>query len=124
TLTDGNTITLRRGWRTLGSWKIRMVADAAPQVAFTEQPSVSERKDVRIAYDAKDDFGVTSVTLRVTPRETLFGISGDPLEFSLASTDEKELKRVDFKDLTAEPWAGLMVDLQLITTDAVGHKSE
>jgi uncharacterized protein (TIGR02302 family) len=123
-LEGGDKITLRRGWITLGSWHIRIVPDTAPQIAFTDQPSVTERKDVRLAYDAKDDNGVTAVTLRVTPRETLFGISGDPLEIPLASVDEKDVKRVDFKDLTAQPWAGLMVDMQLIAEDSVGHKAE
>jgi uncharacterized protein (TIGR02302 family) len=123
-LRGGDTIAIRRGWMTLGSWRVRIVPDAAPQIAFTDAPSATERKDTRIAYEAKDDYGVTSVAVRVTPRETLFGISADPIEFPLAVADDKEVKRVDFKDLTAEPWAGMMVDLQLIATDAAGHRAE
>ena len=124
TLTGGDSIAIKRGWMVLSSWKVRVLPDTAPQVSFTENPSASERKDVRIVYDAKDDYGITSVTLRVSPRQSLPGISGDAVEYQLASLDQKDLKRVDFKDLTAEPWAGLMVDMQLIATDAKGHKSE
>lgn len=123
-LTAGNTVAIRRGWMTLGSWKVQVVPDTGPQIAFSEAPSASERKDVRVAYDAKDDYGVTSITLRVTPREALFGISADPIELPLATLDEKEVKRVDFKDLTAQPWAGMLVDMQLVATDAAGHKTE
>ena len=80
---------------------------------------------MRLAYDAKDDYGVTSVTLRLTPRASMQGISSDATEFPLASTDTKTLHRVDFKDLTAELLrAGLLVDLQLIATDAVRHPTE
>lgn len=122
-LKDGNRIVIHRGWSTLGAWKVQIVPDTAPVIAFTDMPSASERRDVRIAYDAHDDYGVTSVTLRVTPRATLIGIEPKPFEVPLAALDDKEVKRVDFKDLTAEPWAGLMVDMQLIATDAVGHQS-
>lgn len=123
-LSSGNTVAIHRGWATLGSWKVQVVPDQAPQVSFTDLPAATEHKDVRVSYDAKDDYGVTSVTLRMTPRETLPGISADPVEFPLAKLDEKDVKRTDFKDLTAEVWAGKSVELQLIATDAVGHKSE
>ena len=124
TLKTGDTIAIHRGWMTLETWKVQIVADTAPQVSFTDLPSASEHKAVRVAYDAKDDYGVTSVTLRVTPRQALFGIDAKTLELPLANLDEKDVKRVDFKDLTDQPWAGTLVDLQLIATDAVGHKSE
>lgn len=124
TLTRGDELAISRGWSTLAKWKVEIVPDTAPQIAFSENPSASERKDVRVAYDAHDDYGVTSVTLRMTPREAMFGLNADPVDYPLASVDDKELKRVDYKDLTALPWAGRQVDLQLIATDAVGHKAE
>lgn len=123
-LTGGSSVAIHRGWMTLGSWKVQVVPDRAPEIAFTETPSASERKDVRVAYDANDDYGVTSVTLRMTPRETLYGISPQPKDYEVATLDEKDVKRIDFKDLTAEVWAGSTVDLQLIATDAAGHKAE
>ena len=124
TLSSGKDIAIERGWTTLGSWKVRVVPDTAPEIAFSEVPSASERKDVRVAYDAKDDYGVTSVMLRVTPRQTLPGFDKTTMELPLASPDEKDVKRVDYKDLTAEVWAGMPVDLQLVASDAAGHKSE
>lgn len=124
TLNSGDVVAIERGWSTLGSWKVQVVPDHAPQIAFTDVPVGSEHKDLRIAYDAKDDYGVTSVTARLTPHESFPGISSDPFEIPLAKLDDKDVKRVDFKDLTAQPWAGLPVDIQLMATDAVGHKSE
>ena len=123
---SGDDIAIRRGWRTLGSWHIRVVPDHAPQIAFTEPPSTSEQKSVKLSYNASDDYGVTSVTAKVTPRESLPGASDHPIEIELAQPGAKDVKRVSFEDLTAEPWAGLAVQIQLIARDAMGHiaKSE
>lgn len=119
----GETITIRRGWQTLGSWQVHVVADHAPQVTMTETPSSTERKTVRLAYEASDDYGVTSVTARVTPRESLAGASNEPMDIELATPHAKDVKRVSFEDLTAHPWSGLPVQIQLIATDAAGHQA-
>lgn len=123
-LKSGNVITIKRGWQTLGSWHIRIVPDMPPEVAFTEVPTVTERKSVRLAYDAKDDYGVTSVALHVQPRVSLPGADNTPVDLSLATTESKDIQRVSFEDLSSNPWAGLPVTLTLVATDAVGHKSE
>lgn len=123
-LSGGDSIAIKRGWMTLASWHIRIVPDTAPQIAFTDAPTATERKDVRIAYDAHDDYGVTNVKLRITLRESLVDVSNEPLEVSLASAEDKDIKRVAFQNLTAEAWAGLPVDLQLIATDAYGHEAQ
>jgi len=122
-LHSGDQISIHRGWQKLGSWHIRIVPDQAPQITMTETPSVTERKAVRLSYEATDDYGITSVTARITPRESLPGASNQPLEIPLAAPDVKQLKRANFEDLTAHPWAGLPVQVQLIATDAVGHQS-
>ncbi len=118
---SGDDIAIRRGWRTLGSWHIRVVPDQAPQIAFAEQPSASEQKSVKLSYSASDDYGVTSVTAKITPRESLPGASDHPIEIELAQPGAKDVKRSSFEDLTAEPWAGLAVQIQLIARDAKGH---
>jgi uncharacterized protein (TIGR02302 family) len=122
-LTGGEKIILSRGWATLGSWKINIVPDMAPEIAFSDPPTVTERKDLRISYNAKDDYGVTSVTLQVTPRESLLSADSGTKSWPLSANGDKEIKRVDFKDLTAEPAAGTLVDLQLVAMDAAGHQS-
>lgn len=123
-LQSGDKITIRRGWQTMGSWKIHVVPDSKPEIAFSDPPSVTERKTVRLAYEASDDYGVTSVKLRISPRESLPGADSDPIELSLATPNLKQVTRVNFEDLTSHPWAGLAVDMTLIATDAAGHSSE
>ena len=120
-ITGGDEITISRGWQKLGSWRIHVVADHGPKIAFTDPPAASERKSVRVSYEASDDYGVASVSLRVIPRESLPGASDAPIDMALATPDSKDIKRVSFEDLTANPLAGLPVQLQLIATDAAGH---
>jgi uncharacterized protein (TIGR02302 family) len=122
-ITSGDTIAIHRGWQNLGSWKIRVVTDQPPQIAFTDPPSTTERKTVRLAYHATDDYSVTTISARITPRESLPGISNDPLEVPLADPQAKDVQRASFADLTAHPWAGLPVQIQLIATDAIGNRA-
>jgi uncharacterized protein (TIGR02302 family) len=119
-----DTLAIRRGWQNLGHWHIRVVTDKAPQIGFTEPLAVSERKAVRIAYEASDDYGITAVSMRITPRESLPGVSNDPIEVPLATPLAKQVKRTSFEDLTAHGWAGAPVQVSLIATDAAGHRSE
>ncbi|MBV8548952.1 MAG: DUF4175 family protein [Alphaproteobacteria bacterium] len=123
-ITKGDSISLRRGWRTLGSWHVNVVTDRAPQIAFTDTPDKTERKSLRVAFEADDDYGVTNVLMRITPRQSMPGVSDAPQEITLSTSDIAHIKRTAYVDLTASPWAGIPVDIQLIATDAVGHRSE
>jgi len=107
----------------LASWRIHVVADKAPQIGMKEAPSPSERKTVRLNYAATDDYGVTEVTAHLTPRQTMPGISSEPVVITLATPNATQVERVNFADLTDHPWAGAPVTLQLIATDAAGHVS-
>lgn len=120
---DGQTLTIRRGWQTLGTWRINVLADRTPQVAFADKPSVTERKSLRLPIDAQDDYGVTSLSLRVSLRQSVPGLDNSPIEINLGAPDAREVKRISFVDLTSHPWAGLPVELQLVATDFVGHKA-
>ena len=124
TISSGDKITIRRGWQQLGSWRIHVIPDQAPKISLIDPPSISERKSVRLSYEASDDYGVSEITAILSLRESLPGISAEPLEIALAKPDAKEVKRVSFEDLTSSPWAGLPVQIQLFATDMAGHKAE
>ncbi|MFY9288438.1 MAG: DUF4175 family protein [Alphaproteobacteria bacterium] len=123
-LHGGDSISIRRGWQQLGSWKIRVVTDKAPQIALVETPTVTERKSMKLSYEANDDYGVASISVRITPRESLPGAHNDPIEIPLSSPNSKEIKRTSYEDMTSHPWAGLPVQVQLIATDEAGHRAE
>jgi uncharacterized protein (TIGR02302 family) len=121
TITGGDTLSIRRGWQKWGSWRIRVIPNRPPQIALTEPVSVTERKNLRLAWQATDDYGVADVTATVTPRESLPGASDKPVTLDLATPDAKDVKRISYADLTASPWAGLSVQIQLTARDAAGH---
>ncbi len=120
-LVSGDSISIRRGWNTIGSWRIRVVPDQSPKIAFSDAPSITERKSVRVAYHADDDYGVTDVKLRVTPRQSLPGYDNAPVDIALNTAEAKTITRADYEDLTGNVWSGLPVSLQLIASDTAGH---
>ncbi len=123
-LTGGDTIAIRRGWQDIDSWRIRIVKDQAPKVSFVDPPTVTEGKAVRLAYQASDDYSIKSVAVRIVPQTSRPSVDNLPVEIQLAAPDAKELQRVTFEDMTAYPWSGQPVQMQLIVTDNTGHRSE
>jgi len=121
TLTQGNVIALNRSWHELGSWKIRLIPDTVPQIAFTDQPSVTENKTTRFSYEAFDDHGIQSVAIRITPTSSIPGQNNKPIDIIFAAPQAKQVKQLDFQDFTFLPWAGMPVEIKLIATDAAGH---
>lgn len=123
TLTTGKKLSIRRGWMTLASWKIKVVADDPPKVTMTDPPSITEGKTVRISYSASDELDVTEVALRITPNDPLPGANNTPVEIPLPVAAAKEISRVDFEDLTSRPWAGQKVSLQIVATNETGKRA-
>ncbi len=120
-ISSGDEISIWRGWQKMGSWRVHVITDRPPHIALTEPPSASERKSVKLAWEATDDYGITSVNATITPRESLPGASNQPIEIKLAAPDSKDAKRTSFEDITASPWAGLAVQIRLSATDVAGH---
>ena len=66
---------------------------------------------------ARDDYGVASVRVILTPH----GRHGAPLSADLPLAPAKIVSQTSFVDLTAHPYAGLMVDARLEARDAIGQ---
>ena len=122
-LTSGRKLSIRRGWVTLASWKIKIIRDNPPTVSLMEKPIFTSSNALRLVYTASDAVGVRDVSLRVTPHNALPGGTNVPVEISLATPIAQKLARVDFEDLTSHPWAGQQVSLQLVATNQAGQKS-
>jgi len=116
----GSRLAVERGWSTLGSWPIRVVPDLQPTIAFTKPPQRTAQATVRLEYEAKDDYGVEKVTATIHR-------PGDPssqavtIDLPLPDQHLKDARGASFADLTASPWAGLPVQIQLEATDALGQ---
>ena len=119
----GDRLTIKRGWRQLGDWQLRVLPDQPPQIAFDDAPSSTVRQSLRLSFAAHDDYGLRDVALRVTPRQSVRGENSGTFEVPLAQLQERDVQRVAFVDLTEHPLAGLPVALQLIATDGAGQRA-
>src|SRR5215471_2523989 len=125
TLTTGDRLAVTQGGRTLGSWPIKIVSDLPPSIAFVSTPKKQAHDQLKIEFNAADDYGVegaTAVMKRVDgPADELMG-----LELPLPGLHLKEARNSAFFDLTPHPWAGLPVEIHLEALDALNQmgKSE
>ena len=123
TLATGSRISIEQGGGTLGAWRLRVIPDLPPTVAFPAAPARTHRAALRIVYEAKDDYGLTGVAATIRRAELPPGVEDKVLDLALplAGARLKEAKGASFHDLTAHPWAGLPVKIQLRATDALGQ---
>ncbi len=116
----GSTLAIEQGFRTLGSWPIHVVPDLPPTIAFAKPPEASARGALRLEYRAEDDYGVEGVKLLVRrPDDPASGTLA--LDLDLPDQHAKTAQGASYVDLTAHPWAGSKVRLQLVASDALGQ---
>lgn len=118
--------------RKVGDWEITVLPDAAPSIAFDGEPEATARLATKVPFTAGDDYGVTKAeaVIRLAPDaqagdDPTAEEGADEIAFDLPiqSGDSKQIKAAGFEDLTAHPWAGLPVVVQLVATDATGQTS-
>lgn len=101
-------------------WRIRALADEAPQIAFAEPPSGSDTGELRIPIAASDDHGISEVRLDMAlasdPRRT------DHTALIEGEAGPAEIETAHDIDLTSHRWAGKLVRLRLTAIDAAQQK--
>ncbi len=117
-LIDSDHVRVRAGGHTIGSWKITIIPDHPPTIAFADKPSATERQALKLSYKTSDDYGVTSARAIIRPH----GRPGAPLIVDLQLPGgAKSATLTTFRDLTEHPYAGLDVDITLQAMDAAGN---
>jgi hypothetical protein len=124
TIGQSGRLRLEQGDRELAVWALAVTADRPPTVHFMAPVRADARRRLRIDFQAEDDFGVRAVKLRLTRPE----LAGDPaagriIKLMTPDGGRKKLAEVLVRDLTADPWAGLVVMGTLIATDAKGQSA-
>lgn len=109
----------RQGDR-LGAWQVEVVPDRPPSIDFQGPPQRTERASLRLDFAARDDYGLENAQAVLSlvahaSREFL------TLDLPLPGLNLKNAETTSFHDLTAHPWAGLEVELQLLATDGAGQ---
>ncbi|MFN0191115.1 MAG: TIGR02302 family protein [Aestuariivirga sp.] len=121
----------------LASWPVAVIPDAPPQINFRNEPKSEALGNLTIDWHASDDYGVASVTSEIglsDNQEDGMGFATDGVFLFDAPEFPVALKRAAPKkedgassaNLSAHPWAGLMVEMTLEAKDAAGRtgKSE
>lgn len=121
----------------LAKWRLSVIPDMAPQVAFTGDPAQEAAGALMLPWKASDDYGIASVTAKIAlsdEQDDGPGFAGngvflfDPPAFPIAlkKSSPREIEDTTANDLTAHPWAGLYADVTLEAKDQAGKtgKSE
>ncbi len=108
------------GGQALSSWHIRAIPDEPPSVAFAQVPSRTERDAVKFAFTAGDDYGVTSVRAVIRPLNVRKGQRTITVDLPISAAG-KTISDTVYRDLTADPYAGLDVSITLEAKDAIGN---
>lgn len=127
TLEEGGRLAVVQGAKALADWRLAVVIDLPPIVAFSDQPQPTPRAALRISFSAEDDYGVDSADAKVRRiGEDGEIVNGKPLslELPLAGKGVRKAEETSYHDLTPHPWAGFKVRIRLIAKDAIDQTGE
>lgn len=110
---------------------IKLLADNVPSLSFVSPPTITRREHVRLDYVASDDYGLASLDLVITPAaeegtlkqygpidQVVIDLKGDAAGVtSSAGAMPTRIEGPRFIDLVAHPWAGLPVNIRMVSND-------
>lgn len=104
--------------QTLGAWPMNVIPDLPPTIALKTPPDKTERSALKVDYMASDDYGIDRATAQIRRPD----LKGETLSLPLGGlSGRREGQGSLVADLTAHPWAGLMVELVLTAVDVAGQ---
>ena len=116
-LTESGRVRVRVGGHTIGNWKLAIIPDKPPTIAFAGKPEATERQALKLTYKAGDDYGIAAVRAVIRPH----GRKGPAIRLDLPLPAGKAATQSAFRDLTQHPYAGLEADITLYATDALNQ---
>ncbi len=133
-LTRPSLIKVFDGDTELAAWHVSLIPDEPPAITILGEPKGEGLGALVVKWKAADDYGVTTITSQIylsDKQDDGMGFTNngvflfDPPNFpiSLKKSSPRDEVGSSSADLTAHPWAGLMVDLTLDVTDAAKHKT-
>lgn len=114
-------VTLRGGGQMLARWTLMVQPDGPPSIDFAKPPGTdADGHSLALPWRATDDYGVVSA--RMVARLVAHP-EAPPLTLPLAlpAGPAPKINAVQVADLSANPWAGLPVQMHLVARDAAGQ---
>jgi uncharacterized protein (TIGR02302 family) len=121
---DGERLSIEQEKRILAAWPLAVIPDNPPTVEFTGAPSRTARAHLRLDYEAGDDYGLAGVAAVIRHPEGRPVPGGEAeirLSLRLPAIGGEQAKGSSVHDLSAHPWAGVEVQIQLEATDGRGQ---
>ena len=123
-------ISIYQKQKKLLAFNLKITPDNPPEANFTAPPSTTPRSALKLDWQAKDDFGISSAKIRVwladkNPADGKnISAESDALDLALILPSDNPTTVISesFQDLTAHEWAGLKVQVQIIAIDALGQE--
>ena len=123
------------GGNELAAWPVSIIPDKPPSIAILGEPKAESLGSLTVKWKAADDYGVSAITSQIDLSDNQedgvgFTSNGvflfDPPKFpvGLHKSAPKEEVGSTSADLTAHPWAGLVVDLTLEVSDAAKQSTK
>lgn len=114
TLDQGEELRLMDGEDILYRWPVTLVADLPPSIVLDKSVKTGFRGHMTLGFEAKDDFGVKQVQLKIHP------VTPDGRGDLLIVQDENatDVKGSFRHNLAAHPWAGQAVVVTPIAVDS------
>ncbi len=124
---EGDRLVVERDGRELAAWPLRVLPDAPPEVYFPRPPARTGNAHLRLDYEANDDYGLAGVTAVIRRADGLSAPRGESefrLSLPLPALGSTAAEGTSVHNLTAHPWAGLVVRVRLRVTDGRGQAGE
>jgi uncharacterized protein (TIGR02302 family) len=129
------TVIAGEGSRDIYTWRVSLIPDTPPVAQITGEVETMANGAISVPWATGDDYGVTSLSTRFRlsdEQEDGEGVAADgvflfdPPAFNiqLPKAAPKTADGKAIQDLTAHPWAGLMVELSLIARDHADQTGE
>ncbi|NNE56981.1 MAG: DUF4175 family protein [Hellea sp.] len=108
------------------NWAIDAIVDQPPTVAFVRDPEADKRDRLAFAYSLEDDYGVETLTLRMTllQDDETAPIQTRDVNVSISGNAKRIAESNAALDLTKHEWAAKKVSAILIAKDGLGQMAE
>ena len=145
TISEDTLLSITQGTQALGMWSLSILPDQPPSVRLIEQVEPTRRQTLKFVYQLNDDYGVVALRAAigldrffVFADKPVFSLDGQPtpragfdhridelvaepietfIELPLPGLRVTDASHTAYKDLTAHPWAGLPVTIELLAKD-------
>jgi uncharacterized protein (TIGR02302 family) len=122
------TVVVSDGTRELANWRVSVVPDTPPEVSIRGDIETEANGALAFEWAVRDDYGVSSLAAKLrlsdtqddgqqVKSEALLLFEPPSFAISLPKVSVAEADGKAIQDLTAHPWAGLMVEMVLTARD-------